>query len=130
MGRWFDEATEFWALRTAARRAARGGRSSAGTASFLCELETEVLTLQRELRSGSYQPGAFHVFPIREPKPRLISAAPFRDRVVHHALCAALEPTLEAEADPDSYACRRGKGTLAALRRIQAHTRSWPWFGK
>ena len=130
MGRWFDEATGFWSLRDAARRAARGAGRASGAAEFLCELEQEVLQLQRELRQGRYEPGPFRVFPIREPKPRLISAAPFRDRVVHHALCAAMLPVLEAEADPDSYACRVGRGTLAALRRIQDHARRWPWFAK
>jgi RNA-directed DNA polymerase len=130
MGRRFDEVTAFFSLRRAARRAARGSRGSPGAAAFLCELEAEVLALQRELRAGAYEPGPFTTFPIREPKPRLISAAPFRDRVVHHAVCAVLEPELEREADPDSYACRRGRGTLAAVHRIQAHCRRWPWFAK
>lgn len=130
MGRRFDEVTAFFTLRRAARRAARGSRGSPGAAAFLCELEAEVLALQRELRAGAYEPGPFTTFPIREPKPRLISAAPFRDRVVHHAVCAVLEPELEREADPDSYACRRGRGTLAAVHRIQAHCRRWPWFAK
>lgn len=130
MGAFFDAATDFWALRAAAGRAARGVSRSEGCAAFLCELEREILQLQRELREGRYEPGPFHTFPIRDPKPRMISAAPFRDRVVHHALCAAMEPVFEAEADFDSYACRTGKGTLAALRRVQEHTRRWPWYAK
>jgi hypothetical protein len=130
MGAFFDAATDFWALRAAALRASRGVSRSAGCAAFLCELEREVLQLQRELREGRYEPGPFHTFPIRDPKPRVISAAPFRDRVVHHALCAAMEPVFEAEADFDSYACRTGKGTLAAVRRVQEHARRWPWYAK
>jgi hypothetical protein len=69
-------------------------------------------------------------FPIRDPKPRLISVAAFRDRVVHHALCAALQPRFERYADFDSYACRVGKGNLAAVRRLQALTRHHPWYVK
>ncbi len=130
MGELFDSATSFFALRAAARRAALGCSRSFGAASFLCELETEVLRLQRELHSGIYRPGPFHTFPIRDPKPRLISAAPFRDRVVHHALCATILPTLEAEADPDSFACRVGKGTLKAIHRAQHLSRQFPYFAK
>jgi RNA-directed DNA polymerase len=124
------DATAFHALRTAARNAARGHKQKPETAAFLCDLETEVLQLQRELRSGSYRPGPFQTFRIRDPKPRTISAAPFRDRVVHHALCAAMEPTFEARADPDSFACRVGKGNRAAVWRLQRLTRAWPWYAK
>lgn len=130
MGAAFDTATDFWTLRTAARKAARGCRHSAEAMHFLTELESEVLALQAELRQGAYQPGPFHTFRIRDPKPRTISAAPFRDRVVHHGLCMAMEPVFEAEADPDSYACRPGKGTRAAIWRIQHFSRRWPWFAK
>lgn len=125
-----DEASDLWALRAAARRAARGLAHRPGAAAFLAELDTECLRLQRELREGRYHPGAFHSFAIRDPKPRRISVAPFRDRVVHHALCAVMEPTFEAIADPDSYACRVGKGTLAAIERVQVLARASPWFAK
>ncbi|MEF8768802.1 reverse transcriptase/maturase family protein [Candidatus Accumulibacter contiguus] len=58
---------------------------------------------------------------IHEPKRRKISAAPFRDRVVHHALCQVIEPLFEASFIADSYANRRGKGTHRALDRLQHH---------
>lgn len=124
------DASDLWALRAAARRAARGLARRRGAAAFLADLDTECLRLQRELREGRYQPGAFHHFAIRDPKPRRISVAPFRDRVVHHAVCAVMEPTFEAYADPDSYACRVGKGTLAAIQRAQVLARGSPWFAK
>ena len=50
----------------------------------------------------------------------MISAAPYRDRVVHHALMNVLEPILERHFHPHSYACRRGKGTHAAADRAQS----------
>jgi len=130
VGHLFERATELHALREAARRAARGKRLATEAAAFLADLDSEVLALQRELLSGNYRPGAYRTFRVQDPKPRLISAAPFRDRVVHHALCAVLEPVLERYAIFDSYACRKGKGTLAALHRAQALARRWPWFLK
>ena len=58
------------------------------------------------------------VFTIYEPKQRQIAALPFRDRVVHHALCRVIEPIWEARFIHDSYACRIGKGTHAGADRL------------
>jgi hypothetical protein len=129
-GDLFAAATDFHALIAAARRAARGKRPSREALRFLCDLEPEVLALQRELRDGTYRPRPYHTFRITDPKPRTISAAAFRDRVVHHALCAAMEPALERYAIEDSYACRPGKGVHAAVRRAQRFARSHAWVLK
>ena len=77
------------------RLAAKGKRGRLATAAFEYHLEDNLLALQRELQTDAYQPGAYHSFYIHEPKRRLISAAPFRDRVVHHALCNVIEPAFE-----------------------------------
>lgn len=121
---------DFGALCDAARRAALGKRRQPNVARFLMDLEPELLRLRRELVAGAWRPGRYRVFSVRDPKPRTICAAPFRDRVVHHALCAVLEPVFERYAIYDSYACRPGKGTLAALRRAQQHARRQPYFAK
>ncbi len=89
--------------------------------------EENLLVLQRELLSGEYQHGNYYHFHIREPKPRMISAAPFRDRIVHHALVSVLEPVFERRFIFDSYACRKGKGTLRAIRRAQHFQRRFEW---
>ena len=73
-------------LLLAYRKAAKGKPSKPSVASFEFDLEGNLLQLCDDLRSGAYQPGAYDSFHIHEPKRRLISAAPFRDRVVHHAL--------------------------------------------
>jgi RNA-directed DNA polymerase len=49
----------------------------------------------------------------------MVSAAPFRDRVVHHALCAVIEPLFEAGFVHDSFANRKGKGTHRAVQRYE-----------
>ena len=76
----------------AQRAAARGKRKRVDIAAFQYHLEDQLLTLSEELRTKTYQPGPYHHYTIREPKERLISAAPYRDRVVHHALCRVIEP--------------------------------------
>ena len=107
----FDSIAGFSALREAALRAARGKRGKPGAAAFLANLEKEVLRLERELLSGSYRPGRYMVIEVFDPKHRMVSAAPFRDRVVHHAFCAVTEPIFERGFIFDSYANRKGKGT-------------------
>ena len=72
-------------LFAAARAAARRKRRRPDVAAFLLDLETEVFALRRELLAGTWRPGPYRTFSQADPKPRLISAAPFRDRVVHHA---------------------------------------------
>ncbi len=115
----FPGIASFPALEAAARRAARGKRRKPGAAAFLACLEREVLRLERELLAGEWQPGRYVEIAIRDPKPRTVSAAPFRDRVVHHALCAAIEPHFERSFIHDSYANRRGKGTHRAVARYE-----------
>lgn len=111
-------------LYTAYRAARRGKRHRAAVAGFEFDLESNLLTLERELRDQTYRPGGYNNFYIYEPKQRLVSAAPFRDRVVHHALCQVIEPIWEARFIPTSFACRPGKGTHRALDQAQA------WVGR
>lgn len=97
---------------------------------FLARIEPAVLALQRRLLDGSWRPGIPTKFRIRDPKPREITAAPFEDRVVHHALIDVLEPQLDRRMVPHSFACRRGKGQHAALRWAQRLLRENEWFLK
>ena len=103
----------------AAYKARRGKKYKEGPRRFFMNFEEEIMTLHFELASATYQPGPYRTFTIYDTKPRLISAAPFRDRVVHHALCNVLEPIYERSFIYDSYACRKGKGTHAAVDRFQ-----------
>lgn len=85
----------------------------------------KLVQLQAELHDRSYRPGTYHHFYIHEPKRRKISAAPFRDRVVHHALCNLIEPGFDARFIPHSYANRVSKGTHAAIDHLQACAREY-----
>ncbi|MFZ5881425.1 MAG: reverse transcriptase domain-containing protein [Chloroflexota bacterium] len=114
-------------LLLAYRKAAKGKRGHTDVAAFEYRLEDNLLQLQRELQDQSYQPGEYHSFYIHDPKKRLISAAPFRDRVVHHALCNLIEPIFERSFIFDSYANRIGKGTHQALDRAQQFARRFAY---
>jgi retron-type reverse transcriptase len=82
------------------------------------------LAIQHDLESKAYRPGTYRTFQIVEPKKRMISAAPYRDRVVHHALCNIIMPIFERTFIRDSFANREGFGTHRALRRFTQFARS------
>lgn len=126
----WDELIDFTNLLKAAQQAQRGKRARPNVEEFHFHLEKELLRLLDDLAAGTYRPGNYRTFTIREPKPRLISAAPYRDRIVHHALVNVLEPIFERSFLPDSYACRKGKGTHAAVRRCQEFARQFPYAWK
>lgn len=126
----FEQVCAFETLWKATERAAKGKRQRKDVQAFLWDREAEILRLQEELRSGGYEPGRLRHFWVCDPKARRISAAGFRDRVVHHALCGVLEPHLEAYATRDSYACRKGKGSLRALEAAQTYARRYPYVLK
>ena len=123
----YAQLTSWDNLLLAYRRASKGKRSQPGVAAFEYRLEEHLLALQKALRTHTYCPGRYTHFFIHEPKRRLISAAPFRDRVVHHALCNLIEPVFERTFVADSYANRRGKGTHRALQRVQDLARHYPY---
>lgn len=106
-------------LLLAHRKARRGKRERPAVARFELDLERNLLALQRSLAERTWQPGGYRQFRIYDRKPRLISAAPYRDRVVHHALMNLVEPALDRCFIDDSYACRAGRGVHAAVERYQ-----------
>lgn len=129
-GHLFEQLVSFENLLAAAQAARRGKRFKANVAQFDFDLERELFALQQELRSQTYRPGPYRTFTIREPKARLISAAPYRDRVVHHALCRVIEPIFDRTFIRDSYACRVGKGTHLAVDEFAQHARRFQYVLK
>ncbi len=119
----FEKLASFENLSLAAKRARRGKRFKSGTAHFHHDIARSLVTLRDELLKGRYRPGPYRTFTIYEPARRFISAAPYRDRVVHHALCNVIEPLFERSFVFDSYANRVGKGTHRALDRCTYYAR-------
>ena len=106
-------------LSLAYRRARKGKTRRPDIAQFSLNVERELIDLCAELQSGVYRPQGYRQFFVHDRKPRLISAAPFRDRVVHHALMQVTEPLFESCFSENSWACRRGKGTHGAVKQYQ-----------
>lgn len=126
-GHLWSEVINFENLLQAARQAQKGKRFRDNVLEFNYNLELELLRLQQQLTDGSYQPGGYKTFEILEPKRRLISAAPYRDRVVHHALCQIIVPIFDRTFIHDSYANRLGKGNHRALQQFVKFSQANPY---
>ena len=112
------------------KKARKGKKRTRANAAFEVNLEKELFKLQDELKGQHYCPGSYTTFKIYDPKERMISAAPFRDRVVHHALCNIIEPIFDATLIYDTYANRKGKGTHAGIRRCQHFAKQYKYVLK
>lgn len=98
----------------------RGKGSRPDVQRFERDLEARIFRLHRELRDGSYRHGRYAAFTVCDPKHRRIHKAGVRDRIVHHAVHAAIEPLFEPAFYAHSYSCRKGKGTHRAMRTLHA----------
>jgi retron-type reverse transcriptase len=123
-GNLYPQIIAFENLLMSTRQAQRSKRFRPNVLDFNYHLEPELERLQTELQERTYLPGEYKTFRIFDPKPRLISAAPYRDRVVHHALCNVIMPIIERTFIHDTYANRTGFGTHRALRRFTEFARS------
>lgn len=121
--RWDNLRRAFW-------RASKAARRSEAVRKFEAALETNLRSLQDDLRNKCVSGSGFTRFVIHDPKKRVITAPSFRDRVLHHAIMNVCEPHFERWLVYDSYACRKGKGRLAALQRATSHAARNGWFLK
>ena len=129
-GHLFEHVCSFESLIRSALQAARGKKTKPRVAMFLRNIENEVIAIEAELLAKTYQPRPYRTFKIHDPKERMICAADFRDRVVHHAVSSVLEPIFERTFISDTYACRKNEGTLRAMKRAQAFCRRYRYFLK
>ena len=129
-GNLYPEVIAFNNLYISFLKAFKGCRKNFESLSFFFDLERNLWQLKKELEEHSYCPGSYRYFKIYDPKERLIAVAPFKDRVVHHAIVNVLEPVYERRFIYDSYATRKDKGTHKAILRAQSFLRRNRWFLK
>lgn len=117
-------------LRLAYWKAARGKSGKAEVREFAASLDRNLAALRSELLGEDVRVGECHTFTVFDPKERVICAAAFRERVLHHAIMNVCDPVFESYQVFDSYASRRGKGTTAAVQRALHFAGRFPWFVK
>lgn len=117
-------------LRLAYWKARRGKDYRPEVRAYRCNLDANLAALRRDLLAGEAKVGDYFYFRIHDPKERLICAASFGERVLHHAVMNVCHPVFERFQIEGSYATRLGKGQYAALDKARSHTRRYRWFCK
>jgi retron-type reverse transcriptase len=113
----FDNIYSIENLYSAWHKVSRGKSKKHSVIAFYRNLDANLASIAFDLRSGSYLPGPYNHFVIKDPKERIISASPLRDRIVQHALMNGYNPVFERQLIYGSYACRLHKGTQKAVLR-------------
>ena len=117
-------------LREAFLLAVRGKQAKEACIRFRENLDAELTSLSSDLLSGRYHPGEYHRFKVYDPKERIICAAPFRDRVLQHAMMRVCHSLFERFQTESSFASRPERGTYKALEQAQRHCRKYSWWVK
>lgn len=120
----FEKVCSFENLHLAYLKARKCKRYRDEILKFSYNLEENLLRLENELRFQTYQHGSYREFIVCDSKKRRIKAAPFRDRVVHHAICNIIEPIFDRGFIHDTYTCRKEKGTHKAIKRLEQFIKS------
>jgi retron-type reverse transcriptase len=119
IGGVYEKICEFENLYEAYLKARKNKRFRQEVLKFSARLEENLISIQEELRNGTYQVREYRQFIVTEPKKRLIMSLRFRDRVIQWAIYRQLNPFFDKQFIRDSFACRAGKGTHRALKRLQ-----------
>lgn len=90
--------------------------------------EENLKKIQESLVNHTFHTSKYDTKQIHEPKERTIFILPFfPDRIVQHAIMNILEPLWDKMFIYDSYACRKGKGQHAAVRKCMGFTRKYEY---
>ncbi|MDD4092408.1 MAG: reverse transcriptase/maturase family protein [Smithellaceae bacterium] len=117
-------------IRLAFLKAARGKQARRDVIDFRSNFEENIEKLHAQLEERNLDIGHYRYFQVFDPKKRLICAASFPERVLHHAIMNVCEPVLESSAIDDSFACRKGKGGQKAIFRAKEFAGRYDWFLK
>jgi hypothetical protein len=126
----FEQITGYTNIRLAFLQAIRGIRSSPGVIHFCRNAGANLAALREKLIALDCGWGGYRSFLITDPKLRVISTAPVEQRILHHAIINPLESLFERPMICHSYACRKGKGTHAAVRYAFKQCRARPYYLK
>jgi len=81
--------------------------------------EGNMAKLQQMLLDRTYFTSPYTHFTLHDPKERLISSLPYRDRIAHHAIMNVLEPMFVGYFTGDTYSCIKGRGIHAASEKLK-----------
>ena len=115
----YEKICDFRNLYKAHTVARRSKQTTREVIDFEMNLAENLTMISDGLNSGTYKMSGYYSFMVHDPKDRIIHALHYRDRVVQHCICdEVLAPTLDHKLIYDNAACRIGKGTHFAIKRL------------
>lgn len=118
----YDKILSFPNLLQAYYKARRNKRYRRRLQKMEIDFENRLLIISESLKNQTYKPKKYHRFVVFEPKKRQISAPAFIDRIIHHAIMTIIDPLFESQFIPNSFACRKNKGThFGMLKTAQCY---------
>ena len=130
VGNIFSEIVSIDNLMSAYYKASKGKHCKTSVISYMKNLYENILRLRTELLNGEFEIGRYHYFKVYDPKERVICAASFEERVVHHAIMNVCHRYFERHLIHDTYATRKGKGIYAAMEKAQKGMRKYNYVAK
>jgi retron-type reverse transcriptase len=115
----FDSVASLPGLFSAWNEFRKGKEGKLDVQTFFLDLETNIISLYRKIKSGIYKHSSYISFFICDPKLRNINKAEVTDRVLHHSIVKHIEPLFEKSFIFDSYSSRDDKGTHRAIKRLK-----------
>lgn len=106
-------------IQSAFIKSCRGKQAKVEVLEFRKNYDGNISNIRKSLLSGDIQVGNYNYFKIFDPKERLICAASFRERVIHHAIINVCHQYFERTLIYDTYATRIGKGVYKALDKAK-----------
>ena len=117
-------------LHLAFYKARKGKNYSRAVVDFRKNFDENIKGIRDEILSANANVGNYRYFKVFDPKERLICAASFKERVLHHAIINVCHYYFEKFQIEDSFATRIGKGQYAALERAKANAKKYKYFCK
>lgn len=119
-----DYATLLYQLHLSYKHARKNKRNTQNQLAFELNQEEELFKLATQIQNRTYRPKPSIAFIVYKPVQREIFAADFSDRVVHHLIYRSIYHYIDKQLINDAYSCRKNKGTLYGINRVDKFMRS------
>jgi len=129
-GNLINEITDLNNLYEAFYKAQKSKKEKPEISEYRHNLYFNLKFLQNQIQTGKIVVGNYHYFTIYEPKERLICAASFPERVLHHALMNVCHRYFENRQIEESYATRINKGTYKAVEKAKYYSKHYKYYLK
>lgn len=120
VGNLISQIADYDNIQLAYIKSCKGKQAKREVIEFRKNYDENIKEIRESLLSGDINVGNYNYFKIFDPKERLICAASFQERILHHAIMNVCHQYFERTLIYDTYATRVGKGVYKALFKAKS----------